>query len=72
MISMAKSKLAEIFTASAIMTILVLIAGPLLLIWILNTLFQLHLGYGIVEWFAAFLFLVIMFALIGGGTKKCR
>lgn len=45
--------------------ILLIIVGPLLVIWALNTLFGLAIGYGIAEWFAA----AILMGAIRAQTK---
>ena len=51
----------------------VLMLGPLIFIWCINVLFHLNVGYGIIEWLAASIFLGLLLVVTwrpSGG--KCR
>ena len=52
--------------------IAVFIGGPLLFIWLLNTLFKVGIAYGLVEWFATSLLLVFMVVLIYIGSSLAK
>ena len=41
---------------------LIFVAGPILMIWSLNTLFNLSIGYTLKTWFAAFVLTTVLTA----------